>query len=134
MAARIPARVSRSYRRMLELHTLGGVFVLQSDGSRVGGAAAQRRSLALLSILAVHGDAGVSRDRLLALLWPDGDPDKVRHALTQSLYHIRRALACDDLFVIAGANIRLNGHRIGTDVGRLIASAAAGSHEAVAAA
>lgn len=118
---------------MLQLHTLGGVFVLQSDGLRVGGAAAQRRSLALLSVLAVHGDSGVSRDRLLALLWPDGDPEKVRHALTQSLYHIRRALSCDDLFVIAGSNIRLNGQRITTDVGRLVARAAAGAHEDVGA-
>lgn len=118
---------------MLQLHTLGGVFVLQSDGLRVGGAAAQRRSLALLSILAVHGDTGVSRDRLLALLWPDGDPDKVRHALTQSLYHIRRALSCDDLFVIAGPNIRLNGERIGTDVGRLLSLAEKGAHQAVGA-
>ena len=118
---------------MLQLHTLGGVFVLQSDGTRVGGAAAQRRSLALLSILAVHGDTGVSRDRLLALLWPDGDPDKVRHALTQSLYHIRRALSCDDLFVIAGSSIRFNGQRIGTDVGRLLSLADVGSHEAVGA-
>jgi DNA-binding SARP family transcriptional activator len=119
---------------MLQLQTLGGVCVLQSGGARVGGAAAQRRSLALLSILAVHGDAGVSRDRLLALLWPDGDPDKVRHALTQSLYHIRRALGCDDLFVIAGANIGLNADRIATDVGRFLALANAGDNEAVAAA
>jgi DNA-binding SARP family transcriptional activator len=119
---------------MLELHTLGGVFVLQSDGSRVGGAAAQRRSLALLSILAVHGAAGVSRDRLIALLWPDGDPDKVRHALTQSLYHIRRALACDDLFVIAGSNIRLNVERITSDVGQFLALADRDAHASVAAA
>lgn len=119
---------------MLELHTLGGVFVLQSDGSRVGGAAAQRRSLALLSILAVHGAAGVSRDRLIALLWPDGDPDKVRHALTQSLYHIRRALACDDLFVIAGSNIRLNVQRMTSDVGQFLALADSGAHASVAAA
>ena len=118
---------------MLQLRTFGGVFVAQSDGTRVGGAAAQRRSLALLSILAVHGDAGVSRDRLLALLWPDGDPDKVRHALTQSLYHIRRALNCGDLFRIAGATIALNAEQITSDVGELITLADRDDHESVAA-
>lgn len=118
---------------MLQLRTLGGVFVAQADGTRVGGAAAQRRSLALLSILAVHGNAGVSRDRVLALLSPDGDPDKVRHALTQSLYHIRRALSCDDLFVIVGSTIALNADRITTDVGELLALADRDDHEGVAA-
>lgn len=118
---------------MLQFRALGGAFVLQSDGVRVGGAATQRRSLALLSVLAVHGSAGVSRDRLLALLWPDGDPEKVRHALTQSLYHIRRALSCDDLFVIAGSNIALNSERITTDVGRLIELSARDDHAGVAA-
>lgn len=113
---------------MLQLQTLGGVLVSHPDGTRIGGAAAQRRSLALLSILAVHGNGGVSRDRLIALLWPDGDPDKVRHALTQSLYHIRRALDCPDLFIIAGSNIRLNADRITTDVGRLILAAERGQH------
>ena len=53
---------------MLQLRTLGGAFVLQSDGTRIGGAATQRRSLAVLSILAVHGVAGVSHDRLIGLL------------------------------------------------------------------
>jgi DNA-binding SARP family transcriptional activator len=118
---------------MLQLRTLGGVFVSQSDGTRVGGAAAQRRSLALLSILAVHGDAGVSRDRLLALLWPDGDPEKVRHALTQSLYHIRRALNCADLFRLTGATIALNGERIVSDVAELVALADRNDHEGVTA-
>ncbi|HEY4307086.1 MAG TPA: BTAD domain-containing putative transcriptional regulator [Gemmatimonadaceae bacterium] len=119
---------------MLQLRTLGGAYVLQSDGTGVGGAVAQRRSLALLSILAVHGNGGVSRDRLLGLLWPDGDPEKVRHALTQSLYHIRRALSCGDLFVIAGSNIALNAERISTDVGQMVARADREDHEGVAAA
>jgi DNA-binding SARP family transcriptional activator len=118
---------------MLQLRTLGGVSVEHSDGTRVGGAAAQRRSLALLSVLAVHGAGGVSRDRLLALLWSDGDPDKIRHALTQSLYHIRRALDCDDLFVITGATIALNAERIASDVAELVERAGRKDHEGAAA-
>lgn len=109
---------SRHFIEMLELLTLGGVYVRGSDGTRLGGAVAQRRSLALLSVLAAHGDAGVRRDRLLALLWADADPEKSRHALTQSLYHIRRALECDDVFVVTGADIRLNAERMQSDVAR----------------
>src|SRR3954467_11378693 len=100
---------------MLQLRTLGGVFVRRTDGTWLGGAASQRRTLALLSVLALHPDSGVRRERLLALFWPDGDPDRIRHALTQSLYHIRRVLACDDLFLSTAANVRLNPDRITSD-------------------
>ncbi len=79
------------------------------------GAAGQRRLLAILSVLAAHGDAGVSRDKLLALLWPEGDPERSRHALTQSLYNLRRALRCDDV-VLVGPDLRLNAARISSDL------------------
>ena len=42
---------------MLELRTLGSAFVQRNDGTRLGGAVAQRRSLAILAVLAVSGDA-----------------------------------------------------------------------------
>src|SRR5262245_43498602 len=100
---------------MLHLRTLGGVYLAEADGAPLEGAAAQRRVLALLAILAVAGDAGVSRDRVLLLLWPDGDLEKAKHALTQSMYHARRALKCDDLF-ITGADLRLNGDRVTSDI------------------
>src|SRR4051812_29874698 len=111
---------------MLQLRTFGGVFVRRTDGAQLDGAAAQRRSLSLLSVLAVHAESGVRRDRILALFWPDGDPDRSRHALTQSLYHIRRALACDDLFLSTAANVRLNSDRITSDAAEFEARIAGG--------
>ncbi len=99
---------------MLRLHCFGTAHVAR-DGVPLDGAAGQRRLLAILSVLAAHGDAGVSRDKLLALLWPEGDPDRSRHALTQSLYNLRRALRCDDVIVV-GADLRLNAARITSDV------------------
>ena len=62
------------------------------DGVAVSGAAAQPRRLALLAILAAAGDTGVSRDKLLALLWPESDADSARHALSQLLFLVRRDL------------------------------------------
>ncbi|HEY6830200.1 MAG TPA: hypothetical protein VI259_25280, partial [Gemmatimonadaceae bacterium] len=75
----------------LRLHTFGRVH-LTRNGEVLSGAAGQRRLLAILSILAAAGERGVTRDKLLSLLWADGDAEKSRHALTQSLYHIRKVL------------------------------------------
>lgn len=91
------------------------VCLARSDGGPISPAAGQKRLLALLSILSASPEASLSRDRILLLLWSDGDPDKTRHALTQSLYHARRSLCSDDLF-LPGSDIRLNPARITSDV------------------
>ncbi|HEU4563175.1 MAG TPA: BTAD domain-containing putative transcriptional regulator, partial [Gemmatimonadaceae bacterium] len=109
------------------------MYVGGESGTPMGGAAAQRRLLALLAVLAVAGEAGLSREKLLALLWPETEPEKARHALTQSLYHARRALRCDDLFV-AGGDIRLNRERIDSDVQEFERALAAGELDRAAAA
>src|SRR4051812_4554775 len=101
---------------MLALRTFGAVYVSEPDGSPKGGSAAQKRLLALLAALASAGEPGLSRDRILALLWADSDPERARHALTQTLYHARKALGCDDLFLINGGDISLNRARIRADV------------------
>jgi len=98
----------------LRLHTFGSVY-LSRDGEILSGAAGQRRLLAILAILATVGDRGISRDKLLALLWADGEPEKTRHALTQSLYHIRKALEVEKL-LLSGADLRLNPGVLGSDV------------------
>ena len=89
----------------LRLHTFGRVH-LTRNGEVLSGAAGQRRLLAILSILAAAGERGVTRDKLLSLLWADGDAEKSRHALTQSLYHIRKVLGVDRLF-LGTADVRL---------------------------
>ena len=100
---------------MLWLRTLGAVHLVGDHGKVLEGAASQRRLLALLSTLAVAGEAGLTRERLLRLLWSAGETERARHALTQSLYHARRVLSCDDLFLLGG-EIRLNFARISADV------------------
>src|SRR5690348_7455506 len=67
----------------------------------------QRRRLALLTILALSRRAPVSRDRVLALLWPDRDEARVRHALAQLLYELRRDLGAD---ITAGGGDDLSVH------------------------
>jgi DNA-binding SARP family transcriptional activator len=80
----------------------------------VGGAAAQRRRMALLALLAVSR-GGMSRDKLIALLWPDADAERSRHLLSNSVYVLRQALGGE--VVLAGADgLRLNSARIRCDV------------------
>ena len=98
----------------LRLHTFGRVH-LTRNGEVLSGAAGQRRLLAILSILAAAGERGVTRDKLLSLLWADGDAEKSRHALTQSLYHIRKVLGVDRLF-LGTADVRLDFNEITSDV------------------
>ncbi|HKG94550.1 MAG TPA: BTAD domain-containing putative transcriptional regulator [Gemmatimonadaceae bacterium] len=90
-------------------------MVLDDGGEPLGSATSQRRVVSLLAALAVAGDSGLSRDKLIGLLWPEADAERARHSLTQTLYAARRALRCEDLFVV-GADVRLNGARITTDV------------------
>jgi DNA-binding SARP family transcriptional activator/TolB-like protein len=118
---------------MLVLRTFGTVHVSTIEGTLLDGVAAQKRVLALMSVLAAAGDDGLSRDQVLGLLWPDGDPDKSRHALTQTLYHIRKALGVDDAFLLSGSDVRLNPARITSDVAKFRAHlAAARDEEAIA--
>jgi len=101
---------------MFELRTFGGVALLR-DGSPVDGPAIQRRRLAVLIQLAVAGELGVSREKLVARLWPDSNEDTARRSLTQTIYGLRRALG-DDHLVDGTSVLRLNASFMGSDVRR----------------
>jgi DNA-binding SARP family transcriptional activator len=57
---------------MLRLHTFGGCSVTR-DGAPVDDLAGQRKALAFLAILAAAGERGISREKVLAHLWPESD-------------------------------------------------------------
>ena len=83
---------------MLRLRTLGGLS-LESDRGALAGAAGQRRRLALLAVLATGRDRGITRDKLVGLLWPEVDDARARSALSQALYTLKRDSATPDLVV-----------------------------------
>src|SRR4051812_32852762 len=109
---------------MLRLKALGGLAVLR-EGTVLKGAATQRRRLTLLAIIAVAGKKGISRDRLLTLLWPESGEAQGRHGLAQSLYALRRDLGDDQLFS-GTSELRLNPAAITSDVEEFRNSIAAG--------
>ena len=73
----------------LRLRTFGGLSLEHRELS-LGGATVQPRRLAVLAVLAVAGERGLTRAKLLGLLWPDVDESRGRQALSQSLYALRR--------------------------------------------
>jgi serine/threonine-protein kinase len=80
------------------------------------GAATQRRRLAILVLLAVSGDRGLSRDKLVGYLWPESDAERARHNLNQLLHAERRQFDAPGLF--GGVKtLRLDPAFIWTDVG-----------------
>jgi hypothetical protein len=97
-------------RTMLRVRLFGGAEV-EGDGLPIGGAAAQRKSLAVLGLLGASGDRGMSRDMILAYLWPEIEPEKAAHRLAQRLHALRRDIGVDDLFV-GSCDLRLNPERI----------------------
>lgn len=100
---------------MHSLHTLGAVYVADESEQPLAGAATQRRTLALLALLGMAGEAGLSRDKLVGILWPEVDAERARHSLTQGLYAARRALQIEDLFIVSSGSVRLNFDRIRVD-------------------
>ena len=81
----------------------------------LSGAAAQARRQAILGVLARAGGRGVSRERLLALLWPDADEASTRSILSQAIYMLRRDFGGSDA-ICGGRELRLDAAVIDSDV------------------
>ena len=114
---------------MFRLRTFGGLW-LERDHQRIGGASPRR--LGLLAAVAASGDRGISRDRLLLLLWPDSTETKARHALAQTLYSLRRELG-DDLIRSEPAELLLDSKLLDSDLSEFLDAKARGDFERAAA-
>jgi DNA-binding SARP family transcriptional activator len=96
---------------MLRLESLGGLTLTDAAGQHV---TPQRLRLALLAMLAVAGDRGVSRDKLVACLWPESAADNARHALEQLLYSLRRQVPGG--LILGTDPLRLDSAKVSSDV------------------
>jgi DNA-binding SARP family transcriptional activator len=99
---------------VIRIKALGGLSVHDDAGRPQSGAAAQPRRMAILALLAHAGDRGVTRDRILALLWPDTEEDRARNNLAQSLYALRRDLGEDT--IVGLKEIRLDPDHVSSDI------------------
>lgn len=116
---------------MLRLATFGGVSLRPAGGnSGAEEKSLPRRGLAVLVLLAAGPASGVSRDVVVAYLWPESDGDRARGALRQTIFALRRDLSRADL-LLGGPDLTLNPAALTSDVRELHIARAAGDLERV---
>jgi DNA-binding SARP family transcriptional activator len=113
--------------------TLLGGCALDGPAGPVGGRVTQRRRLAVLAVVAASGRGGVSRDRLLALLWPESTTESARHRLADTLSVLRATLGETALRGV-GDRVALNADVVDCDVRRFAEAVRQGDQAAAAAA
>jgi TolB-like protein/DNA-binding SARP family transcriptional activator/Tfp pilus assembly protein PilF len=116
---------------MFKLQTFGGL-ALTLDGQPCERSLIQRRQLALLAALAAAGPSGLSRDKLVGLMWPDRANDRARNLLDQALYAARRVCG-QSVFLTTQTAIALNPAVIESDVGEFSEAISRGDPAAAAA-
>ena len=90
---------------MVGLRTFGGFDVaVEAHGMGTG---LRPRITALLALLIGHGPRGISRDKILAYLWPESDTDHARNSLKQALFSLRHAFS-DSVILWGPCLLRLN--------------------------
>mgnify|MGYP003288904876 CR=1 FL=1 len=99
---------------MFSLKLFGGASI-QAPTGPLTGRATQRRRIALLAILAVARSRGVSRDKVIAFLWPEQDADHGRPLLSDSIYRVNQALGGEAIIGTAD-DLRLSGDVLPSDV------------------
>ena len=108
--------------------TLFGTPLLQPrDASPLAGRAAQRHRLAMLALLALAPGQRLSRDKLIALLWPESEPERGRNLLNVSTYTIRKVLG-ETALLTAVDDLRLNPDVVSTDALEFMVAAEQGDH------
>jgi DNA-binding SARP family transcriptional activator/TolB-like protein len=113
----------------VRLKTFGGLWI--DDAALAAESTPRPRALALLAILAVAGPKGTSRDRVLGVLWPESETERARHALSQTIYSLRKDLRMD--VVLSTPDLRLDTTLISSDVAELRAAVRASDWRAAAA-
>ena len=108
------------------LRTFGGLSIEKSNPAATP--SARRRPLVLLALLAIAGERGLSREKLVAFLWPESDEERGRNSLSQALAALRRDLASDDP-VVGTTELRLNPAVITSDVAEFERDVSSGALE-----
>jgi DNA-binding SARP family transcriptional activator/tetratricopeptide (TPR) repeat protein len=108
----------------LRLRTIGGLWI-EGDGAP----SQAPRPLGLLALVAAAGSRGVSRDRVIGILWAETGEEQARHTLSQTIYSLRRAAGRD--LITGTTQLRLD-PSLPSDVGELRRALEAGELETAA--
>ena len=115
---------------MITVQLLGGASLRAGDVP-LAGPPAQRHRIALLSLIVAAWPQPLSRDRAMALLWPERDLVKARRLLNLAVYVLRSALG-EDAIVSTNDGLLLNPTALTCDLHELRAAIAANDPERVA--
>jgi DNA-binding SARP family transcriptional activator len=113
------------------LKLFGGVALAGAQGP-LRGPAVQRHCLALLALLAASRRQAVSRDQVIAWLWPERDVEPAVRLLDQTVAALREALGADAIGT-AGEDLLLDAGQIQCDVVVFEEALAAGAADRAAA-
>jgi DNA-binding SARP family transcriptional activator/TolB-like protein len=120
-AVSTPAQNRQIETQVVRLRTFGGLSIENPGADSEAGA--RPRQLALLAILGVAAAKGVTRDRVLSVLWPETDEERARQSLSQAVYSLRRDLGID--VALSPTALRIDPAQISSDVGEFRAAVAA---------
>lgn len=114
---------------MISVQLLGGAC-LRSGDVPINGPPAQRHRIALLTLIVAAWPQPLSRDRAMALLWPERDLANTRRLLNLALHVLRSALGEGAIVSTADA-IVLNPSLVSCDLHELRAAISANASERV---
>jgi DNA-binding SARP family transcriptional activator len=112
---------------LLRLTSFGGLSITALHGS-LAEVATRRHALAFLALMAAAGENGMSRERMMALLWPEADEAHARNNLKQLSFAIRRGLN-SKLLASISPNLRLDFFVMSADVEEFERARTAGNLE-----
>lgn len=99
---------------VVSVQLLGGAC-LRTDGIPLGGPPAQRHRIALLALIVGSWPQPLSRDRAMALLWPERDAPSARRLLNLAVHVLRSALG-EDVITSTGDALLWNSSRVRCDL------------------
>ncbi len=116
------------------LRLFGSPSIEADDGGGVplSGRVTQRHRVALLALIAMAPGQRLSRDKLIAYLWPDSDSERGRNLLKVSSYVLRTELG-EAALLSDGDDLRLNAEVVRTNAAELDAAVERGDHAGVVA-
>ena len=114
---------------MITVQVLGGASLRAGD-SPLAGPPAQRHRIALLTLIVAAWPQPLSRDRAVALLWPERDDAGARRLLNLAVHVLRGALG-EGAIVSSGDGLLLNPSLLRCDLHELRAAIAANASERV---
>jgi TolB-like protein/DNA-binding SARP family transcriptional activator/Tfp pilus assembly protein PilF len=112
---------------MRHLKLLGSPSLEADDGSPITGRVTQRHRVGILALLALTPGQRLGREKLMALLWPESDPERGRNSLKVSIYVLRTEFG-EAALVSGGDDVRLNPDAVRVDVAAFETAAGQGDH------